>query len=142
MPTDPKPLLVAAAIIVEKDRYLITQRRSNVHCGDLWEFPGGKVLPGESLETCLVREIQEELGIEIRVLDLMEVVDHRYPDIWVSLNFFRCVRLSGTPLALGCSAFKWVLPEELALHPFPEADTLFLKKLGRSAVLQSVKPGG
>jgi len=123
---------VAAAVICEHNRYLITRRRSDVHCGNLWEFPGGKALPGESLKDCLVREIREELGIEIQVQGLIETLAHRYPDILVVLHFFHCVRLSGDPAALGCSDFNWVPAGQLDQYPFPEADARFLEKLSNT----------
>ena len=131
-----EPIQVAAAVILEDDCYLITRRRSDTHCGDLWEFPGGKVLPGESLKACLVREIREELGIEIQVQELMETVLHSYPDLQVVLHFFRCVRLSGNPAALGCAVFHWVPAEKFSQYPFPEADALFLEKLKRFGDLE------
>jgi mutator protein MutT len=134
-----EPIHVAAAVILEDGRYLITRRRPDAHCGDLWEFPGGKVLPGESLNACLAREIREELGIEIQVQELMETVYHSYPDLQVALHFFCCARLSGTPTTLGCAAFQWVPAAELSQYPFPEADALFLEKLKQPGTLDTYK---
>lgn len=72
--------------------------------------------------------------MEIEVLDLLETVSHQYPDRHVLLHFFRCVRRSGTPLALGCARFTWASPGELKDYCFPEADARFLVKLkGREA---------
>jgi mutator protein MutT len=122
-------IVVSAAVIREHGRYLITLRPADAHCGDLWEFPGGKVDPGETPESCLVREIREELGMEIEVLDLLETISHRYPDRQVLLHFFRCSWRTGAPVALGCAGFAWVLPGEFTEYPFPEADARFLEKL-------------
>jgi mutator protein MutT len=134
-----EPIQVAAAVILEDDCYLITRRLSDTHCGNLWEFPGGKVLPGESLDACLVREIREELGIIIQVYELMETIFHSYPDLQVVLHFFRCVRLSGHPAALGCAAFDWVPAAEFSRYPFPAADALFLEKLKRFGDMETYR---
>src|SRR5437667_9054065 len=86
---------VVAAIIREGNSILITQRLDNVHLARLWEFPGGKVEPGESLETALQREIHEELGIKIHVRDEFFAVDHDYPTKSVRLHFFNCTVAEG-----------------------------------------------
>jgi mutator protein MutT len=124
MPTD-----VAAALIFHQGKLLISQRHKDAHLGGLWEFPGGKREPNESFEACLVRELREELGIEVGVGDLVESLDHSYADKSVHLRFFRCHWKGGQPQPLGCAAFKWVSPEELSHHEFPAADTRLLEKL-------------
>ena len=88
--TGAAPIQVAAALIVHEGRYLITQRRADVHLGGLWEFPGGKRESGESLEDCLRRELREELGIEISLPVLFRVIRHDYPEKSVELHFFKC----------------------------------------------------
>ncbi len=86
---------VSAAIIFRDGKLLIAQRHTASHLGGLWEFPGGKREPGETSEQCLVREIREELGVEISVGELFEEVSHTYPEKSVHLKFFFCQVISG-----------------------------------------------
>src|SRR5690348_10010676 len=116
------PLDVAAALVFRNGKLLITQRPAEAHLGGLWEFPGGKREPGESFETCLSRELREELGMEVAVGQLVESVTHDYPDKTVHLKFFRCRWVRNEPEPLGCLALKWVAPAELADYEFPAAD--------------------
>ena len=120
---------VSAALIFRDGKLLITQRHADAHLGGLWEFPGGKREAGETFEQCLVREIREELGVEISVVELFEEISHAYPEKSVRLKFFRCQLLSGEPQPLGCAAFKWAGKLELAGFAFPEADTRLLQRL-------------
>lgn len=121
---------VSAGLIFRSGQLLITQRRADDHLGGLWEFPGGKLEPGETFEQCLARELREELGIEVRVGELFESVTHAYAEKAVHLKFFLCCLSSGEPQTLGCAAWKWVHREELATHPFPAADARLLGRLG------------
>jgi 8-oxo-dGTP diphosphatase len=120
---------VSAALIFHDGKLLITQRHARAHLGGLWEFPGGKREPGETFEQCLVREISEELGVEISVGKLFESVTHAYPEKTVHLKFFVCRLTGGEPKPLGCAAFKWIRAAELDNYPFPAADTKLLEKL-------------
>lgn len=125
----PKEIDVSAALIVHKGRLLITRRRAGSHLGGLWEFPGGKREPDETFEQCLLREILEELGMEIVVGDLFEEITHAYEEKTVHLKFFVCEWTGGEPQALGCDSFKWAGKDELAQHEFPAADAQLLKKI-------------
>jgi mutator protein MutT len=120
---------VAAAVIFRESKLLITQRPAQAHLGNLWEFPGGKVEPGEAFETCLQRELREELGIEIAVGELLESLTHSYPDKTVHLQFYRCLWTDNELRALGCQAFRWVSLEELGSFEFPAADARLLALL-------------
>jgi 8-oxo-dGTP diphosphatase len=120
---------VSAALIFRKGKILITQRHANAHLGGLWEFPGGKRERNETFEQCLVREISEELGIEISVGGLFEEITHAYPEKIVRLKFFTCKFLNGEPQSLGCATFKWIGKNELGDFKFPAADAQLLKKL-------------
>jgi mutator protein MutT len=120
---------VSAALIFRGGKLLITQRSAKAHLGGLWEFPGGKREPDETFEQCLVREIREELGVEITVGELFESVTHAYPEKTVHLKFFVCRLKCGEPQMLGCAAFKWISAAELGTYQFPAADTKLLKKL-------------
>ena len=124
-----KIIEVSAALIFRGGKLLITQRHPGTHLGGLWEFPGGKREPGETFEACLLREIREELGVEIRVGALFEEIAHDYPEKSVHLKFFACELISGEPEAIDCAALKWIQPTELSQHEFPAADALLLEKL-------------
>ncbi len=114
---------VTAAVIQDAaGRFLITRRPADAMLGGLWEFPGGKCLDGESLESCLRREIREELGVEIAVGERVTVVRHAYTHFRITLHAFRCRLVAGEPQTLGCEAWRWVTADELADYPFPAAD--------------------
>ena len=125
----PKCIEVSAALIFRSGKLLITRRHSAAHLGGLWEFPGGKREPDETFEQCLVREIREELGMEISVGKLFESVIHAYPEKTVRLKFLVCRLERGEPQMLGCAAFKWISAAELDHYPFPAADAKLLEKL-------------
>ena len=120
---------VSAALIFRGGKLLITQRHAKSHLGGLWEFPGGKREPGETFEQCLVREIREELGVEISVGKLFKEISHDYPEKSVLLKFFICKLLSGEPEPLDCAAIKWIEKPEVDAHQFPAADARLLEKL-------------
>ena len=120
---------VVAAVIRREVKILITQRPDDVHLARLWEFPGGKVEPGESLEKALQREIREELGVRIAVGDEFYTVEHDYPGKSVRLHFFNCVIEEGEPAAIEVASLKWVLPAELSQFEFPPADAELIEKL-------------
>lgn len=124
-----KVIEVSAGLIFRNGKLLITQRHADAHLGGLWEFPGGKREGGETFEQCLVRELREELGVEVSVGDLFEAITHSYPESTVDLRFFLCRLEHGEPQALGCAACKWVNQPELAEHKFPAADARLLEKL-------------
>ena len=125
----PRFVEVSAALIFHNGKLLITQRHAKSHLGGLWEFPGGKRESSETYEACLVRELREELGIEVEVGELFEEISHAYPEKTVRLKFFVCKLTSGRPRTLDCAAFKWVEKEELAEFEFPAADARLLEKL-------------
>ena len=120
---------VVAAVIRKDGKILITQRPADVHLAMLWEFPGGKVEPGESLESALRREIREELSVDIVVGDEFYSVEHEYPGNSVRLHFFNCGIAEGRPEALGVADLRWVLPAELDRFEFPPADAKLIEKL-------------
>jgi mutator protein MutT len=126
-----KAIDVAAALIFAGDKLLITQRRAGDHLEHLWEFPGGKLEAGEMFEGCLAREIREELGIEIRVGELLEDLTHTYPEKRVRLRFYACELVEGEPQAIGCQACKWVTKKNLLENEFPPADANLLERLTR-----------
>ena len=124
-----KQIEVSAALIFRDGKLLIAQRHADTHLGGLWEFPGGKREANETFEQCLIREIREELGIEICVGELFEEITHAYDEKTVRLKFFLCKLLCGEPQSLGCAAFKWVVQSELTGYKFPAADARLPEKL-------------
>jgi 8-oxo-dGTP diphosphatase len=124
-----KSVEVSAALIFRNGKLLITQRKAKSHLGGLWEFPGGKRESGETFEACLIREIGEELGVEISTGELFDEIAHDYPEKSVRLKFFVCKLLSGEPQPLDCAAVKWVGKDQLAGFEFPAADAQLLEKL-------------
>ncbi|HEX3628613.1 MAG TPA: 8-oxo-dGTP diphosphatase MutT [Verrucomicrobiae bacterium] len=127
----PVEIDVSAALIFDQGRLLITRRRAGSHLGGLWEFPGGKREPNETFEQCLVREIHEELGMNIAVGELFEEITHAYEEKTVHLKFFICTWIDGAPQALGCESFEWVEKNALQQYKFPAADARLLGKLLR-----------
>lgn len=99
--------------------------------GRFWEFPGGKVEPGESLEAALARELAEELSLSVRNPRLWRTVEHDYDFRSVRLHFFHITEFSGEPVANDGQAFRWVTPEEAQTLPFLEADRPLLFDLSR-----------
>ncbi len=117
-----QPLEVVACMIEHEGRFLITQRHKQSHLGHLWEFPGGKVEPGESLEQCAVRECLEEIGVRVKPIRVLSEVTHAYSEVSVHLHFMACTWESGEPQALDCAAWTWAAPEEFGRYEFPAAD--------------------
>jgi 8-oxo-dGTP diphosphatase len=120
---------VAAGVVFREGKVLLTQRRLESHLGGLWEFPGGKREAGETFEQCLLRELAEELGIEVEVGELVESLTHDYPERTVELRFFLCRWLRHEPRPIDCLDLAWVTSEELCHHQFPAADARLLQKL-------------
>lgn len=128
----PKAIDVAAGLVFRQGKLLITQRRLTDHLGGLWEFPGGKVEPGETFESCLQRELREELGIEIAIREQIEDLIHHYPDRTVRLKFFTADWQSGEPHPHACANLTWVTKDQLSTFQFPAADARLLDQLQSS----------
>ena len=128
---DAEPIVVAAAIIERQGQYLIARRRDDADLGGLWEFPGGKLHDGETLEACLHRELKEELGVEVEIIGPERVMSHTYDYGRVELHFFRCSLARGEPRTFDCQELRWVSPAELLNYSFPEANRPLIKMLSR-----------
>ena len=124
-----EPIDVAAGLVFHQGKLLITQRRLKDHLGGFWEFPGGKVESGETFERCLIRELKEELGIEVKVGDEIEDITHSYPEKTVRLKFFKCQLLAGKAEPYHCHALTWISREDLSRFEFPAADAKLLQLL-------------
>ncbi len=121
-----EPLVVVAALVERGGRVLVSRRRAGAPHGGLWEFPGGKLEPGETDAGALRRELREELGVDLEVGEA----------VWTAragsleIRFLRCRWRHGLrPRPLGCEQFRWVRREDLARHRFPPADAAFVRAL-------------
>lgn len=117
-------LVVAVALIDSDGRVLIAQRPPEKQMGGLWEFPGGKVEAGERPEQALIRELQEELEIQVKedCLAPLTFASHAYADFHLLMPLYVCRRWEGLPVACEHTALKWVRPKDLADYPMPPAD--------------------
>lgn len=127
--------LVAAAVLVEGGRVLLTQRKAGSHLAGAWEFPGGKVEDGEDPKDALARELREEIGVEAAIGDVIDVTFHRYESPThpksVLLLFYAASRKPGSPepRAIDVAAFEWGDVASLDPARFPPADVAVLAKV-------------
>ena len=124
-----KAVEVVAALIFDKERFLICQRPSHKARGNLWEFVGGKVEAGETHKEALIRECTEELDITLKVGELFMDVLHVYPDLTVHLSLYLASIASGTLKLLEHQAAIWITPDEIDEYEFCPADEEILKRI-------------
>jgi 8-oxo-dGTP diphosphatase len=138
----PKLVIVAAGLIFAGDRVLLTQRKSGTHLAGAWEFPGGKVEPGEDPREALARELAEEVGIDAEVRDIVDVTFYKYPSKTVLLLFYEAALRPGSPAphALDVAALEWAGVDDLRDERFPPADVAVLVKV--RARLSAAPSGG
>ena len=121
--SDAAPLHVAVGVIRNADgEILVTRRDDAAHQGGLWEFPGGKVEPGETVQQALLRELQEELDIEVRRAEPLIRIEHAYPDLLVLLDVWNVHEFSGVPASCEGQPLQWLAPDRLAQLRFPDAN--------------------
>ena len=120
---------VVAALIWDKDKFMICQRPAHKARGLLWEFVGGKIEPGETKEQALIRECQEELAVALSVGDVFMDVVHEYSDLTVHLTLFNATVAGGVPQKLEHNDIKWITPSEIRNYEFCPADEEILKKI-------------
>lgn len=125
----PAAIDIAIGLVWKEGRLLIARRPAGVHLGGLWEFPGGKVEAGETPEQCLLRELQEEVGVEVDILGERPVIEFTYPERTVRLRPIDCRWVSGEPHPAGCEEPRWVQPGELSDYEFPAANAPLLASL-------------
>jgi 8-oxo-dGTP diphosphatase len=128
------PLIVAAAVVRRKGRILLTRRVDGAHLAGLWEFPGGKVERGEDPEGTVVRECREECGIDVEVIDILDVTFHRDPKRDLLLLFYACRLASERKVQhIQVADHAWVLPGELRRYALPPPDEKLVRKLEAGA---------
>lgn len=129
----PHKIIGVAIIWNQAGQILIDRRLPGGSSGGLWEFPGGKLEPGETIEQCILREIKEELAIEIAIKQYFQTIDHRYQDFWITLHCYHCCHLSGTPQPLESEEIRWVTLAEMGQFTFPAANLEIIQSLQASA---------
>lgn len=129
----PHKQIGVAVIWNDQGHILIDRRPQSGLLGGLWEFPGGKIEPGETVLDCIKREIREELGIEIEVGDRLITIDHAYTHFRVTLMVHHCRHISGEPQPLECDEVRWVTLDELDRYPFPAANVQIINALRQNS---------
>ena len=125
----PHKQIGVAVIWNDQNQILIDRRKQEGLLGGLWEFPGGKIEPNETVEDCIRREILEELGIHIEVGERLCTVTHTYSHFKVTLNVHHCTHLSGDPQPIECDEIRWVMLDALEEYPFPKANIQIIEAL-------------
>jgi 8-oxo-dGTP diphosphatase len=123
LPKSTRHIRVVAAVIEQQGRFLITQRRLTGRLAGLWEFPSGKVEPGETDEVALKRELRERVGVDVRIERAKARRTHHYVGYSVDLVLYEASILANQkPRALRVADLRWVAAQELEQYPFPPAD--------------------
>lgn len=130
---------VAIAIIIWEGQVLIARRKKEAYLGDLWEFPGGEQRKGERMEDCLLREVKEELDIDVHIVKLLCQTRHPYPERTVRLHAYLCYLASGIPKPLASQEVRWVSLETLSSFSFPEANQPILTILKEQRDEQAIR---
>lgn len=118
-----------AVIINDQNEVLIDRRLEGGSFGGLWEFPGGKLELGETVEECIMREVEEEIGIQIRVTESLITIDHSYPQVQLTLYVYLCRHLAGEPQTIACEEVRWVAIADLDQYSFPKANGEIIQAL-------------
>ena len=120
---------VAVGVVWKKDDILIAKRKLGGLLGGLWEFPGGKLENNESAEDCVIREIYEEIGVNIEIKSFISTIKHQYSHFSISLDSFHCLYIDGEPKPKTSSELKWISPKDIPNFPFPKANHKFINKI-------------
>lgn len=125
-------LHVALAVTFRQGLVLVAKRLAGAHLGGMWEFPGGKLAPGETPETCAVRELQEETGVMARAVRRRSCIEWQYPERHVVLHPVDCEWLAGEATARDVALVRWVTLDELAALEMPAANRALVEDLVRA----------
>jgi A/G-specific adenine glycosylase len=121
---------IAVGVVFKNDRVLITQRKAEGLLGGLWEFPGGKIRDGESAQAACIREIKEEVNLNVNIDRHLATVQHAYTHFKIVMDVFCCRYISGRVYLRGPVAFRWIRLNEYKRYPFPKANHKFIPLLG------------
>ena len=124
-----RQITVVGAMIEREGKYLITQRKPTATLPLLWEFPGGRVEPGETDAAALARELKEEMDITVEVNEQIMHVQHSYPDYDIDFRVYRCQLIGGEIKHLRVHDHRWVAPADLDDYEFPPADQKTFEQL-------------
>jgi len=125
----PHVVVGAAVLTNRKGEVLVAQRKQDAMLGGLWEFPGGKQEPGETLEECIARELKEELGVHIAVGDFLMTVQHAYSHFSLTMHVHHAKISAGRPRAIDCADYRWMKIQNLGEVPYSKADLHVVAKL-------------
>lgn len=125
----PHKQIGVAVIWNQTGQILIDRRKIGGTMGGLWEFPGGKIEPGETVAACIAREIQEELAIEITVGEQLISIEHTYPTFHLTLTVHHCQHISGVPQPIESEEIRWVNISDLNNYQFPAANIAIINAL-------------
>ncbi len=125
---------IGVAVIGKQGKILIDRRKPKGEMAGFWEFPGGKIEAGETVEECIKREIKEELDIEIIVGDRLTTIAHAYENFNLTLYVHDCLHLSGEPQPLECEEIRWIEPEHLNRFQFPPANQQIIHLLQQRGI--------
>ncbi len=131
----PHKRIGVAAIWNQAGQILIDRRKSGGTMGGLWEFPGGKIEPGETVAECIEREIREELAIEIAVGEHLISIEHTYRTFHLTLTVHHCQHISGVPQPIESEEIRWVNINDLGNYQFPTANIAIINTLQSSSML-------
>jgi len=120
---------IAAGVVWKDGKILIGRRKPEGLLGGLWEFPGGKRKYHESLQACAIREIREETGVDVAVIEPLITVKHAYSHFRITLHVFTCQWVTGRARPRACTDIKWVAPRQLDTYPFPRANQKVIEVL-------------
>lgn len=128
-----KHVEVAVAIVFDRAHreVLVCKRKADTVLGGYWEFPGGKCNAGETAEACACREVMEELGIAVRAVKALGVIEHQYPHALVRLHPFVCEWTAGDVQLLAVADARWVVPASVVEFRFPEANAALVAAVAR-----------
>ncbi|KUJ84144.1 8-oxo-dGTP diphosphatase MutT [Microbulbifer flavimaris] len=130
-----KVIHVAVGVILGRDgRILIARRPDHLHMGGRWEFPGGKVEAGESVQEALTRELREEIAIDVEAIQPLTEIRHEYPEKTVLLDTWWVTAFSGEPRGLEGQETRWVARDELDHYQFPDANQAIIEAIQHSKV--------
>jgi 8-oxo-dGTP diphosphatase len=129
----PHKKIGVAVICNQSGQILIAKRKAGGTMGGLWEFPGGKIEPGETVAECIVREIQEELAIEITVGEHLISIEHTYPTFQITLIVHHCQHISGIPQPIESDEICWVGVKDLNNYQFPAANLAIIEAIQSEA---------
>ncbi len=120
---------IAVGVVHKNGQILITRRKNEGLLGGLWEFPGGKVRPGETAGEACLREIREEVGLSVDIIDYLTEVKHAYTHFKIVMDVYRCKYLTGKVKLNGPQDYRWISLEEIERYPFPMANHKFIPRL-------------